>query len=126
MCHFPKPIEHFKSHPTRKDGLQSQCTDCQREYRREHYLRNRRKYIDKAAVIRRGVFEWWREYKTQFVCKNCGENHPACIQFHHPNKNKDMDVARLIGSASRERVIKEIAKCVPLCANCHAKEHWKY
>jgi hypothetical protein len=118
-------LENFKSHAKRADGLQAQCIECQKEYRRQHYLTNRRKYIDKAAAWRDSFLEWWREFKQQFVCIRCGESHPACIQFHHPNDDKEGDVAELVATRNKERVLKEVAKCEPLCANCHFKEHYK-
>ena len=34
-------------------------------------------------------------------------------------------VGELIKSCNKAKVLKEIAKCVPMCSNCHAKLHWK-
>jgi len=123
-CKKVLPVENFKSNSVRKGGLQGQCTKCQKEYRRENYLANREKYIAQAKA-KDGLFRiWWREYKKQFSCAECGENHIACIDFHHPNDDKDMSVALLVGHGNKERVMKEIAKCIPLCRNCHAKKHY--
>ena len=124
MCKHRLPLSNFAKHPSRKDGLQSQCKECQREYRRQHYLSNRQKYIDKAKRISQEFAQWYKKYKTQFQCVECGENHPACIQFHHANDDKLMDVSRLVSKGNKQKVIDEIAKCVPLCANCHFKLHW--
>jgi acetylornithine/succinyldiaminopimelate/putrescine aminotransferase len=124
-CKKSLSVENFKSHKTRKDGLQSQCIECQKKYRREHYLLHRRKYINKAAVWKKQFNRWWKEYKRQFSCSQCGESHPACIQFHHPNKDKDQAVSVLIMNTRREKALEEISKCIPLCANCHFKLHWK-
>ena len=27
-------------------------------------------------------------------------------------------------NSSKEKFLEEVAKCIPLCANCHRKEHW--
>jgi hypothetical protein len=125
MCKKELPLESFKKNVRRKDGLQSQCVECQQEYRRQHYEQNRKKYIDKANVWKKGFIEWWKEYKTTFSCAECGENHPACIQFHHHNADKDQNVANLVQWGCKQKVLKEIKKCTSLCANCHAKLHWK-
>ena len=125
MCDKILPVKNFKQNSKRKDGLQSQCISCQKEYRRKHYLKNKKKYIDKSKKWRKEFRQWWKEYKKQFSCIRCGENHPACIQFHHINDDKENDVAYFVGIGNLKKVLDEIAKCMVLCANCHAKEHWK-
>lgn len=104
---------------------QAQCRMCHSKYRRKHYLANKQKYVDKARVWTRSFRDWWKDYKKQFKCSNCQENHPACIDFHHPNDDKLSTVAALIPYGNKEKIIEEIAKCIPLCRNCHAKVHWE-
>ena len=124
-CKKVLSVDKFKRNGVRKGGLQGQCAECQKEYRRENYLANREKYIAQAKEKDRLFRNWWREYKKQFSCTKCGEDHIACIDFHHPNDDKDFSVASLVGRGNKERVIREIEKCVPLCRNCHAKIHYK-
>lgn len=64
--------------------------------------------------------------KVSQGCLDCGENHPACLQFHHLNSaEKLFSVQRALAEKkSMELIIAEIKKCVVLCANCHAKRHW--
>jgi hypothetical protein len=125
-CKLTLPIDNFKVKKRETGSLQSQCVTCQKEYRRKHYLANKRKYIEKARVWTGNLRVWWKEYKAQFACTICGEKHPACIQFHHPNDDKEDTVSRLVMNGCKVRVLKEIEKCIPLCANCHAKEHWSF
>jgi len=69
---------------------------------------------------------WLREFKAQQKCNRCGENHPATLQFHHVDgKRKESAVGTAAPKWSEERILKEIAKCEILCANCHAREHYK-
>lgn len=57
-------------------------------------------------------------------CIKCGENDPACLDFHHRNpKQKDQPIARM-RHYSEERLKTEIAKCDVLCSNCHRKLHF--
>lgn len=114
----------FKSNKAKKDGLQSQCVDCQKDYRRKHYLKNKRKYIDKAAERKEEFRRWWIDFKSQYVCE-CGESHPACIHFHHPNDDKEDNVSTLAAHGSKRRLLAEVKKCRAMCANCHAKLHWQ-
>jgi hypothetical protein len=59
-------------------------------------------------------------------CSNCGySKNLAALHFHHldPNlKEIELDVRRL-GNNKMESLLKEVEKCILLCANCHAEEH---
>ncbi len=75
---------------------------------------------------RRGeLASWYAELKSRLVCSNCGESHPACIQFHHDEPDtKDFTIADAMRQAySRARILREIEKCTVFCANCHIKHH---
>jgi hypothetical protein len=76
---------------------------------------------------RDGVRAWYDGYKAMLICSRCPERHPACLDFHHINpSDKDSDVSRMVcDGLKKSRILAEIAKCVVLCRNCHAKEHWK-
>jgi|SRR5208337_4641438 len=70
------------------------------------------------------VRSWYKNFKKNLGCSHCPERHPACLTFHHIG-DKEMDVARLVQEGySVKSILAEIAKCIVLCANCHAKEHW--
>jgi hypothetical protein len=67
---------------------------------------------------------WYAELKSKLVC-TCGQDHPACLQFHHLDRtSKELSLAVAIHRGfGRARIMREIAKCIVLCANCHAKLH---
>lgn len=94
-------------------------------YNKAHYEANKEKYYEKAAESRYRFLEWFKNIKSGLACQECGETHPACLQFHHRNRGeKTATVSELRASQSRRKVLAEIAKCDVLCANCHAKLHW--
>jgi hypothetical protein len=126
MCKKDLPLSEFKHHVTRPDGLQAHCISCQKEYRRQHYIKNRQKYIDKAKKYSKDFVEWFQEFKSQLKCNRCDETHPACLQFHHTNPSeKEALVSQLVSNCNKAKILKEIAKCEVLCANCHAKHHYQ-
>jgi hypothetical protein len=100
--------------------------DKQAEYKKKHYENNRQKVIDSVAERRRELRKWFDEYKSTLSCK-CGENHPDCLDFHHVNpEEKDLDIAMAINRGwGREKIMREVAKCIVVCANCHRKLHSK-
>jgi hypothetical protein len=62
--------------------------------------------------------QWLISYKKTLTCA-CGESDPVTIDFHHVDpttKRKWVDHSVL-------SIQREIAKCVPICANCHRKGH---
>jgi hypothetical protein len=68
----------------------------------------------------RKIFNDWR--KTLF-CERCGENEVSCLEFHHciPSE-KESNVIKMI-TRGLNSVIKEMKKCIVVCANCHCKIH---
>jgi hypothetical protein len=55
----------------------------------------------------------------------CGETRKCSIQFHHINPD-DKEVSLSHGSIGKERIKKEVKKCICLCANCHLEFHYIY
>lgn len=70
---------------------------------------------------------WFREEYLPIQKCQCGESHPACIDFHHIDPTtKDRSIARILhDTRSKNTLLKELAKCVAICANCHRKLHYE-
>jgi len=97
-----------------------------REYRRTWYARNKERAKRKTVERRKDLIAWLKEYKSTLECEECGENHPACLDFHHmdPSK-KEQNIHKCpVMGWSKERIMSEIAKCKVLCSNCHRKLHY--
>lgn len=108
-----------------KDPAQRRAT-VRAWYARTKHLRDdlpRRRAARQAR--RRAIVAWYAELKSRLVCARCGESHPACLQFHHPDAaGKEESVAEAVRRGwGRARILHELEKCEVLCANCHAKHH---
>ena len=58
-------------------------------------------------------------------CSTCSETHVACIDFHHFGIKRN-SIAVLVGKGRPlKSIVEEIKKCIPVCSNCHRKEHSK-
>ena len=100
--------------------------EYQREYMRKWYEENKAKHISYVRNRDKKIKNWLKEYKSSLKCEICGENHPACLDFHHINPNeKSFALGRVNKFLSIKLLQSEIAKCKILCANCHRKEHYK-
>lgn len=124
-CKIEKPLEDFAKNPQKKDGLNYKCKECQKEYFKKHYAKNKKYYVDKAQEKKaRDKIEVDRiiAEAKKCGCSMCGETHPATLDFHHVH-GKDFTISRR-GSKCPDTVMTEIKKCVVVCSNCHRKIHW--
>lgn len=96
----------------------------QKEWSKKHYEENKKDYIKRAADKKKQQRAEWEVFKATLSCTQCGENHPAALDFHHvvraPSNRK---VHRLVANGTITKAREEIKKCVVLCANCHRKLH---
>lgn len=105
----------------------SNCAECFRTYRREHYQLNRQAYIQRNnRVLRERRRRWiWRvwTYLSAHPCLDCGVRDPRVLEFDHRDPRTKIDS---VGVLARQgwpwsKVEAEIAKCDVRCANCHRR-----
>jgi hypothetical protein len=109
QCKITKPMTEF--YKKNKTNANSFCKDCFLAY----------------IKVR------WHDKKKEAIefmggkCIDCkGVFHPAVYQFHHLDpKTKEFSWGK--GRLKNfEKIKKELAKCVLLCANCHVIRHSNY
>jgi DNA topoisomerase VI subunit A len=95
--------------------------------KRDYYYRNKESELARIRQRKQTIKEWFKEFKSTLKCKECGQDHPATLQFHHRDPNeKEISLAQMGSSGwSIDRIKVEINKCDVLCANCHFIHHWK-
>ncbi len=110
-----------------KNKLEYQCRECHSLYLKDHYANNKKYYTDKSKKRRTETLIWFKEYKSKLKCETCGENHPACLDFHHEDRSiKEMEIYSAVNRGwSEKRILKEIAKCKVLCCKCHRILHYE-
>lgn len=111
-CNRELPITDFYSNgyqPSGKKKYKSKCKNCQ----------SIQDDSRKEAIILQVVGE--------YSCKICGYNKcKQALEFHHidPTK-KEYRIANLI-THKEDTIIKELEKCVLVCANCHREIHYGF
>jgi len=73
-----------------------------------------------------------RDNKNDYInykggkCEKCGYfKCPAALQFHHKDPSqKDFGIAQYKNVKINDKIRNELDKCLLLCANCHAEEHY--
>lgn len=70
------------------------------------------------------IFYFIIDYKGG-KCEICGYcKNQAAMQFHHINpKEKEFRLSQYISKDINDKIIKELNKCMLLCANCHFELH---
>ena len=129
VCKEEKELDEFRIKKYNKSGepiYQAICIDCNKEYQREHYRRNKKLYKAKAREYDKkykiAVYEFLLEF-CRGGCEYCDEREFACLQFNHLEPEvKDFNIAMMISNKMPlQRIREEIEKCEVVCANCHMK-----
>lgn len=110
-----------------KDRYQSEkWKEYQRAYHRHWYQLHKANRLANAYRRKAAIYQYVQNMKSQLRCVDCGERHPATLQFHHINsEDKVFNISRAAGrGTSLDRIKKEMQKCIVLCANCHAIRHY--
>ena len=124
-CGESRPVSDFSFRNKAKGLHASYCKFCHRKIRNQIYAAGP---LPDQTRVRKRVREnqqWLDEYRKQLACP-CGENHPGCLDFHHLDpKTKELPISQVAQRGwGRARILREMAKCKVLCANCHRKLHW--
>jgi hypothetical protein len=99
--------------------------EYQLAYRKKWYAKNKESEIAHVTRRKNEIRAWLQTYKLNLKCIQCGETHPATLEFHHlQGVEKDRNIACMVNDGvSIKKILLEIEKCVVLCANCHRKIH---
>lgn len=126
-CGEEKELEHFNKRNNTKRGYSHWCKKCYNFYDKSRYKKEKKKIVGQKKKRKHLIREWFEEYKSFLKCEHCGENHPACFDFHHlDGSEKDDCISVLVGGGyAVKRIKEEIDKCIVLCANCHRKLHYE-
>jgi len=102
--------------------------DQQKRYHKNYgadwYQRNRDAVLERTRKRKKEKRKEWQDYKAGLSCFFCGFQHPAAIDFHHPEGSDEKKVSHYVQQGQWKRAYQEASKCVPVCANCHRVYHW--
>ncbi|MDY7015584.1 MAG: hypothetical protein SVX43_18710 [Cyanobacteriota bacterium] len=147
-CHVTKPVSEFHKDARLKSGITARCKSCICEYKRAYYASSEGKAKIKAYIERnkerRAAYnkQYSQEYRNaQFknkrklefclykggCCFECGfmatEDTIAAFDFHHIDPfEKEYTPSNML-MMKKDKVFKELDKCILLCSNCHRILH---
>lgn len=109
VCRETKTIEEFSRDKTKAQGRGYRCTVCDRQKATAQY--NKRQQELEQII----------NPAKERGCCICGERDKVTIQFHHVEKKEGKWTQNSFSSI--DKTLTELAKCVPVCANCHLRIH---
>jgi hypothetical protein len=126
-CGRELPESNFSFKYKSLNLLHNNCKACQSPMRRASYQKKREYYQGRINQRQKEILVWFEELKSSLSCAQCGFSHPAALQFHHRiPRDKDLEIYLAVRKGwGKEHILREIAKCIPLCANCHFILHWE-
>jgi hypothetical protein len=97
---------------------QSVCKKCHSVYRKEHYRKNKEKYIKKASLNKEKYRKEYYDWLSQKSCMDCGNSDIRVLEQDHI-RDKKFNIAKMVGVVSLKTLMNELDKCEIVCANCH-------
>lgn len=112
ICETYKAKRHFK-----RAG--KWCNDC-KENKSEQYLKDYQHnwHLKRGLEVKEFIFKYLSLHK----CIDCGQTNILVLEFDHKDpKQKSFDLGRahMKKDLTIKELVKEIAKCVVRCGNCH-------
>ncbi len=124
-CKETKDLKDFNKNRSRKDGFNSICRICSNKRSKKYYQDN---LLHHRKVVRSRVKRVTKENQIKINqlkssgCTICFEPNIECLDLHHlPHYTKLGNISVLVSCYYWSKVVKEIAKCIVVCANCHRK-----
>jgi hypothetical protein len=88
-----------------KGKPREKCKICLKQYMNDHYNKNKTTYIDYSKTKQKYNKEWFNKFKSTLKCTQCGENHPAVLDFHNVDPNtKDKNVSEMIKFSIKKKI----------------------
>jgi hypothetical protein len=86
-CGLDRPLAEFAWRRRAKGELHNYCRACHAEYRRDHYVANRGRYIARAhqrkVELQLEPTQLLLEYFRLHPCADWGETDPIVLEFDH-------------------------------------------
>src|SRR5688572_14475061 len=105
-----------------RNGHQTWCRACKKDYDAAWYQSNKAKRRAKVQADRLAHAAWLDTLKEGKPCADCGRVYPSYVMEwdHLPGTQKALVMANTRRCAySKKRILAEIEKCELVCANCH-------
>ena len=123
-CGQLKPVDEFNWRRRERGQRDNMCRPCRSEYKWQHYLANKQRYVDQARARAQALYlertVYLLEYFATHPCVECGEGDPVVLEFDHLG-DKKFDIGHALPYRNWQSILDEIEKCDVVCRNCHRR-----
>lgn len=91
----------------------------QRQYARDHYRKNKTKYLESNNNRRKILKSVVNEIKQNTPCTDCNIQYPYYVMDFDHLSDKENLITYFVRNNNKTGLMKEIAKCDIVCSNCH-------
>ena len=124
-CRAVKLITEFNFKNRAKGIRHAYCRECGKQITRSHYRRNKQAYLDRNTRTNSRHREIIRLAKAR-PCADCGVQYPYYVMdFDHREAGSKSFILSDVPRATRLSLMREIAKCDVVCANCHRERTYQ-
>lgn len=119
------PENYLEEVPEDIDMSQQEWQELSYHGQYHHAERDNETKEEQRRKRRKRKKHWIDRIKAEKGCLICGEDERVCLHYHHLNEEeKQFQLSQIAyNDAGKEKIKRELNKCVVLCANCHAKHH---
>lgn len=95
------------------------CKDCHNEYQKEYYKRNPTS-INNSHKKRKAKLRTFIQERKNQPCADCKQKYPYYVMDFDHLGDKSFELSTAVNKMrSIDVIMKEVAKCDVVCANCH-------
>lgn len=119
-CGLDKPLTEF--HKRGKNGRQPRCKTCASKMDHDRWLDRKTEHYAQRKLRVKEIVAWMNTLKSN-PCTDCERTFPPVAMGwdHLPGHKKAGNISNMVKTGvSKERILKEVAKCELVCACCHA------
>lgn len=129
-CKERKELKNFSKNKTKQDNLQASCKACHSVYLKNHYLKNKNYYKEKAKIsnvlYKEQIQSYVRNLKENNPCSDCRKYFPYYVMDFDHLRDKKFSIAFACARVfSIKRIKQELNKCQLVCSNCHRKRSFR-
>lgn len=123
-CKQNKQLSEFNKKRNSKDGRQAICRVCSNKLSKEHYKNDPETHKKRVAKNNKKTIKNNRRKLLDILqdskCTDCGNKNVLVLEFDHVRGTKKGHISDFVRLAySWNTILKEMAKCEIVCANCH-------
>ena len=104
-CKEEKPFEDFNKHKRLKDGRQSNCRECAKEYKKQYRENNKEKIREYNKQWHENNKEKARERKKQYYEKNKEKILEHQKQYYEKNREKFLEQQKQYRENNKEKIL---------------------